>query len=270
MLVLMASCEEPNLLEPIKGTLDGQTKLQVLNAVPGTVAKFSLDAAENATAVPYAAVENNGYLQIYGGQRLLEFEVPGNPVPKLALRQLFDVNSGYTIFLTDVVSRPASGADLGGVRTLVVTDNLKAPAAGKAGIRFLNVAPGPQNLRYSLYNSITEPVQSLLPKDKSFTSKAGTISTLTNLQERGFREVIKTIAITNPDNSTEKITEALTGFTDVAAGPYILDARTSDTGLPKAKLQPVILEDGKLYTIFLYGLHDNPNTPLKLGILEHN
>ncbi|KAA9327424.1 DUF4397 domain-containing protein [Adhaeribacter soli] len=270
LLIFTNACDEPDYPDPNLNAPAAQTNLLIVNAAPGTTARVSLENQEINAGLPYTGIHNNGYFQTTGGQRLIGFEVPGNPVPLVGARQAFNANASYTIFLTDATTRPASGSDRGGVRTLVVPDNLEAPAAGKAGLRFLNLAPGASSMSYGLFNTLSVPAQSILPTSKTFTTKAGTTGTLNNLHLRSFREVSKTLTITNPDNTRETFTEPLTNFTSVDPGTYSLDARASAVGLPVATLPNVTLEPGKLYTIYLYGMNGDPNTPLRLGIIQHN
>jgi hypothetical protein len=273
------ACDDPDYPTP-DTTANTQARANILavNTSPGsTPTHFLVDNVEQAI-LPYntklADQPNlnlvNGYLPIFGGQRLLEINNfdPANAAKTIALRQAFNTNSSSTIFLTDAPSRAAAGTDPGGVRYLVLPDNLAGPAAGKAGLRFINVAPGSPSL--GLYNTVTQ--QSLFPTSKTFTSKAGTQGTLNNLQNRSFREVSKTLTISEPAPSTvkETFTESLTNFTNVDPGTYNLDIRTSTTSLPVATKQNVTLEAGKLYTIYVFGLSGNSATPLGFDIIRHN
>jgi hypothetical protein len=57
----------------------------------------------------------------------------------------FVANTNYTVFITDVLNRPrpteAGGTNPGGPQFLIVSDNLTAPAAGQAKVRFFHLAP---------------------------------------------------------------------------------------------------------------------------------
>jgi hypothetical protein len=269
LLFLAGACDQPDYPEPnTTANTDARANILVFNTAPGsTTTSFMVDNVQ-LTALDYLGYTAN-YATIFGGQRLLEINGfdPAKPDKTIALRQAFNTNSFYTIFLTDQPSRAAAGSDPGGVRYLVVTDNLKTPASGKAGVRFLNVAPGTSN--YGLYNTLTQ--QSILPTTKSVTSKAGTAGTISNFQQRNYREIApKSVSITNPDNSKETVTASITDFEEVAAGNYNLDARTAPTGTPTGNLLNINLEAGKLYTVILRGQSGNATNPLGLSVIKHN
>jgi hypothetical protein len=140
-------------------------------------------------------------------------------------------NGAYTIILTDTVKRPftkgtgyvatigTSGTSTtrGGLTFTQITDNLTAPAAGNAGIRFLNLAPGAAAVYLTAGG----------------TNLPGTLST---------------------SSRAYKTTTNFTAFSSVATGTYNLEVRTgSVTGTIIATLPGTVLADGKLYTIFLSG-----------------
>lgn len=271
LLFLAGACDNPEYPEPnTTANTDARANILVTNTSPGsTPINLSVDNVVQNGNIPYLSTYNNAYLPIFGGQRLLEINNfdPAKPEKTIALRQAFNINTNYSVFLTDQPGRTGTGSDPGGVRYLVVTDNLKTPASGKAGVRFLNVAPGTSS--YGLYNTVTQ--QSILATTKSVTSKTGTAGTINNFQQRNYREIApKSVSITNPDNSKETVTASITEFEEIAAGSYNLDARTSPTGTPTGNLLNVNLEAGKLYTVILRGQSGNTTNPLGLTVIKHN
>jgi hypothetical protein len=275
LALLAGGCDEPDFPAPdTTANTNARANILVLNTSPGSrPINFFIDNIQQPGNIPYLNTFNNGYLPILGGQRLLEINNfdSTNLAKTVALRQAFNTGTSSTIFLTDPPGRAStSSSDPGGVRFLALTDNLAAPGTGKAGLRFINVAPGASSVSYGLYNSLSQ--QSILPTSKTFTTKAGTTGTLNNLQNRSFREISKSLTVSDPAPSTvkETFTEPLTGFANVDPGTYNLDIRTSATSLPAVSRQNITLEAGKLYTIYIFGVSGYSKTPLGLGVIQHN
>jgi hypothetical protein len=128
----------------------------------------------------------------------------------------------YTLILTDTVKRPfgkglAFATNKGGLTFTQLTDVLTPPAAGNAGIRFFNLAPGAP--AFFLTANTTTPSAGLPMPATVSVSKAYKATTAT--------------------------------FTSIPAGNYNLEIRTgSATGTIVATLPSTSLADGKLYTIF--------------------
>jgi hypothetical protein len=189
------------------------------------------------------------YTDLPAGQRLLLFS-PANNLnnQQVALRSLFNTNSNTTIFLTDPPTRAASGTDPGGVRTVVLADNLAAPAAGRARVRFVNLASTATggNTSYGIFN---------------FTSQASLFSAV---PFRAYR------AITNTSNATPPVTTNFANFTEVNAGTYTLDVRSAATTPLAGTRQDILLAAGKIYTLYVRGVANSTTTPLGISVVTHN
>ena len=160
--------------------------------------------------------------------------------------------ANYTVFATDTLNRPrpttANATNLGGPQLLVVTDNLTAPAAGNAHVRFFHLAP-----------DVSAVSVRLVP-----TAPASVTVTPT-LLNRAYRvtSVGSGTAITNFAN-----------FTPVPAATYTVQVYTgatvpASTAAPAALTVPnVALADGKIYTLYARGLRRN--STLGAGVVQHN
>jgi hypothetical protein len=186
----------------------------------------------------------------------------------------FVANANYTVFATDTLTRPrptnpAGATDPGGLSFLVLQDNLAAPAAGKAHIRFINLAPGTQAVE--LINTAT--TQSLLPIDGTArNNRTGNSAPITNFQRRAYKETQKSATI-----DADRINVSITGFTPIDAGAYALHIRNSGTAAAGTKALPVIIpldytfESGKIYTIYLRGLVGGTGEQaLGTSVIVHN
>ena len=107
-------------------------KLMIIHASPDAPAvDLLLDGTKlNSSAVNYT--DNTAYISAAAGTRVLKVNVAGTSTT--ALQASLSVVSGknYSVFAIDSVSN---------LRELVVEDNLAAPAAGKAHVRFIHLSP---------------------------------------------------------------------------------------------------------------------------------
>ena len=107
-------------------------KLMIIHASPDAPAvDLLLDGTKlNSSAVNYT--DNTAYISAAAGTRVLKVNVAGTSTT--ALQASLSVVSGknYSVFAIDSVS------NLSG---LVVEDNLAAPAAGKAHVRYIHLSP---------------------------------------------------------------------------------------------------------------------------------
>jgi hypothetical protein len=150
----------------------------------------------------------------------------------------------YTTFITDTLNRPRpttiGATDPGGLRFLVVEDNLAAPAVGKAHVRFYHLAPGAPAVWVGLKDSTTA-----IFNDRRYRATSqGTAPNVVNFN----------------------------AFVPVNAGIYDFDVHTgSATGPVALSIPNVTLEAGKIYTIYAKGKPGLAD-PHGLGaaIIQHN
>lgn len=166
-------------------------------------------------------------------------------------------NTAYTIFITDSIARPvvrnAAGTvtDIGGIRTLQVVDNLTAPAAGNAHVRFFHLAPDPSTA-VSVRLQPTAPTSSTV--SPTFLNRAYRAATITM------------------GTGATAVTTNYANFTPVAAGTYTAQVYSgtaiSATVSPILSVSGITVADGKIYTIYARGLRRTGT--LGAGVVQHN
>jgi len=121
------------------------------------------------------------------------------------------------------------------IGAILVEDNLTAPASGKAHIRFFHLSPGAPAVTVGVLNGST------------FTG-----------------------VFTNRAFETQASATANQAFTPVDAGTYNFDVRVAGTTTSVLPLNGIVLQAGKIYTVFARGIVGNPTTPLGATIITHN
>jgi hypothetical protein len=254
----LVSCEEPELPEakPVSTSTVGQARVLVINAAPGsTGTAVTLDNAAFGSALPYLGA--SATTPISAGQRLFIYNEPtnipsnapaGSATRPVVSRTAFLGGTNYTVFLTDPTNRAIPNpptTDQGGLRTLVLTDIITAPAvATNARVRFVNLSPSGT---YGIYNTLGgAPLFSAAPT-------------------RAFRAVSST---------TNNVTTTYSNFTEVAAGTYALDVRSSATAVIAGSQQSVAFAAGKSYTLYVRGVAGTVTapsaTPIGISVVQHN
>jgi hypothetical protein len=231
---LLTSCSDPEypVPSPITTPSTVTANVRVVHAIPdgGGVSVSVENAPSSLTSLTY--LSSSPYFTIpSGGSRQIRL-LSGSTTVRSAN---FVVSTGrnYTYFAVNKASATSSN-------TLVVTDNLSSPAAGKAHVRFLHLAPDAPEVKVTTIGG-TETVFSRRRYLQTTTGSGATQINFTN-------------------------------FTPLDAGSYNLEVRKqSDDGIVLT-LTGVQLEAGKIYTIYARGLVTNPATGQELGasILVHN
>lgn len=266
--VLLMSCEDTDYpaAQPATAASTNQARFLFVNAAPGAPAlnflvennqagqgvAFGQAAAAYASsqvgAVQLRARAASGQIGgVIGSNDILFRAGATNQTNFVAT-----TGANYTVFATDTLNRPrptTTGAtNLGGPQLLVVTDNLTAPAAGNAHMRFFHLAPDAPAVSVRL-----------VP-----TSPASVTVTPT-LLNRAYRvtSVGSGTAVTNFANFTP--VRAATYTAQVFAGATI---PTSATVSPVLSVSGVTLAEGKIYTLYARGLRRN--STLGVGTVLHN
>ena len=264
--VALTSCDDPEYATPTPVTSSslGQTRILVVNAAPGTTGtSVTLDnIVYNPSPLPYLG-QGTAYSTVSGGQRLLVVNdpanipaVPANPpagtvtptTPRtLAARSAYSAGLNYTVFITDQPTRAfavpvTTTSDQGGVRTISLIDDLSAPAtATNAKIRFVNLAPPSGS--YGIFNSTTNTALfSAVPIRAYRAINSGTVAPVTNYAT----------------------------FTEVPAGSYNLDVRSTASTAIAGTQQTITFAAGKIYTLYVRGVAGNATTPLGISVVTHN
>lgn len=157
-------------------------------------------------------------------------------------------NTNHTFFVTDSLNRARpttiGSTDPGGPRFLNVTDNLAAPAAGNAHLRFFHLSPNAPAVWVNVL-------------------RAGNTTPVASFANRTFR------AISTGSGATQV---NFANFTPIASGTYNVEVRTgSATGPIALAVQGVALADGKIYTLYARGLvRGTGANALGAGVVLHN
>jgi hypothetical protein len=88
------------------------------------------DVKKNSAALNFP--NNTGYLELEAGTRNLKVNVAGTTTTVINADVPFTKDMSYSVFAVDSVSV---------ISAIVLTDDLTAPAAGKAHVRFIHLSP---------------------------------------------------------------------------------------------------------------------------------
>lgn len=245
----LVGCGDPEYAtpEPVTTGSLASARVLVVNASPGSQASaVTIDNVSTGQSINYLSAVSTGYLAVPLGQRQIGIVSPNNvtnaagAVNPGVVRQAFATGISYTVFSTDAPTRTGSGTDLGGIRAIALTDNLAAPAAGRAKIRFVNLS---SSGTYGIFNSVTQA---------ALFSSAPT---------RAYRAI-------SAGSGTSAVNFA--NFTEVNGGTYTLDVRSTAT-TPIANTQQVVtFATGRIYTLYVRGVANNATTPLGISVVQHN
>jgi Domain of unknown function (DUF4397) len=85
--------------------------------------------------------DNTGYLEVNSGTRNIKVNVAGTSTSVINADLTFENTKSYSIFAVDSVAS---------ISALVITDDLSAPASGKAHIRFIHLSPNAPSVDVAL------------------------------------------------------------------------------------------------------------------------
>ncbi len=145
----LTGCKEPEYPTPVPATAASTeaAKVMFINGSPDApTLQGQLNNADAGTAVTLGT--GSGYVSTQVGPVLETVKASSGTIGGtlgsgvVTNRPTLATTLSYTVVVTDTLNRPKAGTDPGGLRVSQLTDNLAAPASGKSGVRFLNVAPG--------------------------------------------------------------------------------------------------------------------------------
>lgn len=148
---------------------------------------------------------NTGYLQANAGATNLKVSPTATTTYVINANVTLDAGKNYSVFAIDSVSK---------IKAAVVADDLTAPAAGKAHVRFFHL-------------SANAPAVDIALKGGAVLFPNRTFNDQTNA--------------------------ALTAFTPLNAGTYNLEVRVAGTNTAVLDLPNITLASGKIYTVFAKG-----------------
>jgi hypothetical protein len=181
-----------------------QANVMVVHASPNAPAvDIRVNNAIAGTNLAYPG--NTGYLPVNAGATNLKVSPTGTTTYVIDANVTLTADMNYSVFALDSVSK---------IKAAVVSDNLAAPAAGKAHVRFFHLSPNAPAVDIAVKNG---PV---LFGNRMFNDQ------------------------TNAN---------FTQFTPVDAGTYNLEVRVAGTSTVALDLPNITLQQGKIYTVFARG-----------------
>jgi hypothetical protein len=111
---------------------DSKAYLLVTHASPNAPGVDLLinGSKQNSSALNYLG--NTGYLEVATGTQNVKVNVAGTSTTVINADLVFDKDKHYSVFAVDSVSK---------ISAVVLTDDLTAPASGKAHVRFVHLSP---------------------------------------------------------------------------------------------------------------------------------
>lgn len=218
-----SSCSKDN--EP--GAPAPQTaKVMVVHASPNAPA---VDVRINNSPTPNIAnlafPNNTAYADVPAGNINIKVSPTGTTTNVIDANVTTTANMNYSVIALDSVSK---------IKASVVVDNLAAPAAGNAHVRFFHLSPNAPAV--------------------SVTNVGGTTTYFGN---RSFND--------------QNTNATFANFTPVPAGTLNLEVRTVSPNAVVLGPIPVTLQAGKIYTIFARGfVNGTGNQALGAQVITHN
>jgi hypothetical protein len=193
-LVMLSSCKKD------EEVTKSYAKVLVTHASPNAPGVDLLvdNSKQNTAALNFPS--NTGYLQVEAGTRNIKVNVSGTSTTVINADLALSKDQNYSVFAIDSVSK---------ISALVLTDDLTAPASGKAHVRFVHLSPNAPAVDVALTGGAVV-----------FGNKA-------------FKDY--------------------TAFTPLDAGTYNLEVRVAGTTPPVLPLPGIVLQAGKIYTVFAKG-----------------
>ncbi|RMF54373.1 MAG: DUF4397 domain-containing protein [Calditrichaeota bacterium] len=174
--------------------------VQVTHASPDAPGVDLLVDGIVVNSAPLEFPNSTGYLAVGAGSRNFKVNASGTTTTVIDANLTLRPNQFYSVFAVNFLSA---------IEPLVLEDDLTAPAAGKAHVRFLHASPDAPMVDITLTDGTTV------------------------FDDIEFKEV--------------------TAFTPLDAGTYDLQVRTADGVTVVLDLPGIVLENGKIYTVFAKG-----------------
>jgi hypothetical protein len=125
----LTACSDDDDNNPVSSTPN--SSVMVVHASPNAPAVDLL--VDNSPALSGLAFPNNtGYVPLPSGQRNVKVNAANSTTTVINENLNLDPNKNYTVFAVDSLSK---------IDVVVLEDNLAAPAAGKAHVRFVHLSP---------------------------------------------------------------------------------------------------------------------------------
>ena len=136
--ILMISCSD----DDNPAASNAKANVMVVHASPNAPAVDLL--VDNVVAGSGLAFPSNtAYLPVDAGARNVKVNVAGTGTTVIDADLSLTASTNYSVFAVDSVSK---------ISTVVLTDNLATPAAGKAHVRFVHLSPNAPSVNITLTN----------------------------------------------------------------------------------------------------------------------
>jgi hypothetical protein len=215
-LALFVSCSKSDDTDASSGT----AKTSLTNASPDAAASDLYVDNVKITAAPLGFGSTTSelgspYLTVTSGSRSVRVS-PNGTTNYTQGTIPFTKDNHYSIFVLDTLSATST------LKGLVLLDNLTAPAAGKAHVRFVHLSPDAGNVYVDF-------------------AKTNDTTKISN------RPYVGNIAVSDP---------AMGNFTAINSGAYNINIKAGTTD-PVLVGLPYTFAEGKIYTVYLKGLKSN-------------
>ena len=126
-ITLFTSCKEDESNDD-----KSYAKVLVTHASPNALGVDLLvdNSKQNSSALTFP--NNTGYLQVESGTRNIKVNVTGTSTTVIEANLMLAKDNNYSVIAVDSVSK---------ISAIVLADDLSAPAAGKAHVRFIHLSP---------------------------------------------------------------------------------------------------------------------------------
>ncbi|MBK6574486.1 MAG: DUF4397 domain-containing protein [Saprospiraceae bacterium] len=126
-ITLFTSCKEDESNDD-----NSYAKVLVTHASPNAPGVDLLidNSKQNSSALTFP--NNTGYLQVESGTRNIKVNVTGTSTTVIEANLMLAKDNNYSVIAVDSVSK---------ISAIVLADDLSAPAAGKAHVRFIHLSP---------------------------------------------------------------------------------------------------------------------------------
>jgi hypothetical protein len=195
------SCSDDDETNPIGSSTPQTAEVLIVHASPDAPGVDIFVDNQGPAVSNLTFPTNTGYVALNAGTRNVKVNVTSTTTTVINADLNLDPNGAYTVFAIDSVAS---------IEPLVLADDLTAPAAGKAHVRFVHLSPDAPPVDIALAN--------------------GGAVVFGNVAFKGFD-----------------------GFTPLDAGTYDLEVRVAGTGTVVLPLPGIMLDAGKIYTVFAKG-----------------
>lgn len=199
-VIVLAGCGKDDDTTPA-----AQAKVMVVHASPNAP-NVDVRINDNIALTNVAFLANSAYTSVNSGATNIKVSPTATTTYVINANVSLEANKNYSVFAVDSVSK---------IKAAVTVDDLTAPAAGKAHVRFLHLCANAPAVDIAVTGG------AVLFPNRTFN-----------------------------DQSTNA---ALANFTPLNAGTYNLEVRVAGTSVVALALPNITLTAGKIYTVYAKG-----------------